>query len=156
MAYYVPRARKLPMLPKGWVEKSQSSQTEEEAMILPAFFNLAESMRIDAPSPTQSTPDARRAPKSPVDADLYSVLNSIQVIKFRRPLINPGTNDRRIFGSVLVEEIVEAFKQDHGVIVAPSSVKIAARIKEVGSHDISVALPGSERSIKLTVIVEPE
>lgn len=81
------------------------------------------------------------------DADSFS--NALDGKKVKIEML-VGDNDR-LFGSVTAQMVAEAIQEQHGIEVDRRKIELRGAIKEVGEHEIAVAV---YREIKAAMVVE--
>ncbi|KAJ3195241.1 hypothetical protein HDU82_002187 [Entophlyctis luteolus] len=155
LAYYVPRAKGIPILPKNWERKTAFDKNAIKS-VLPAFFDPA-AMVSPAPSSLGWSASSARKASTPEQIEGASALAKVTELEFKLPLIDP--KGRRTFGSVTVEDIIAKLREAHGVTsLAKDDVVVlgmGGRIKEIGEHPITVRTPTGSL-INITVKVNPE
>ncbi|KAJ3218221.1 hypothetical protein HDU67_006330 [Dinochytrium kinnereticum] len=145
LAYYVPRSGGKPILPEGWQPPVKKDDSLPD-LILPAIFEAAAD--FSGRSKKAKTP-AKESTQSPLVS-----LTDIKELRFTRPVIVPG--ESRIFGSVSSDDIVTRLREEYKITVDKSAITLMAgpRIKELGPHQISIAVGAGK--VELEVIVDAE
>ncbi|KAJ3332000.1 hypothetical protein HDU76_001616 [Blyttiomyces sp. JEL0837] len=152
LAYYVPRSKRLPILPEGWKPKENLSG-KKNIVVLPVGFDAS---LLSPTSPTLMSAIASKTSTKKKAIEIDGVaLSAIKELTFFRPLIDPKS--QRTFGSVSAEDISAMLRDSHGLVVERSAISIDApngKIKEIGKHVITINVGNTHAA--LDVIVSPE
>jgi ribosomal protein L9 len=72
-------------------------------------------------------------------------------LRFTRPLID--SREKKTFGSVTAEDIIQNLKDQHSIVIEKSAVSIAGgRIKEIGEHVVKIKI-NNQPDVELKVFV---
>ena len=138
LAYYVPRVNGQPILPKDWKPAVKEADLKLE-FIVPAFATVPY-------SETQTV--LPQEPVVPVAA-LKSSLEKVS-LRFERVRIQPDTT--RFYGSVNVQDIVKALRQEHLLVVDKEAITIPeGKLKTLGQYSIEIKVGSQVVSIPLEI-----
>ncbi|KAJ3089139.1 hypothetical protein HK102_007102, partial [Quaeritorhiza haematococci] len=174
LAYYVPRDMGKPILPEGWKPKPTEDELRVE-QIVPAFTTVSIDALVQHQSVTKPTFDPNRitSPQAPTPASMTDLgkrdaIESIRSLTFERVRISK--DDKRIYGSVSADDIVEMLQSQYGIKVGKESVHMAhdgepatqgfrdggepVRIRHIGNYKVNIRVGSNVEDVTLDVVVK--
>jgi ribosomal protein L9 len=125
--------------------------TPDWIQIVPASFNIELLKPYSSPGGDKTN---QMSVKGKLEHENIVALSTLGKLAFSRPLIAAG--DKRIFGSVSVDDIIAELRDAHGISLERGSVQIVeGRIKEVGTYQAKIKLSGT-KEVALDINVIPE
>ncbi|KAI8585874.1 hypothetical protein BDZ88DRAFT_455514 [Geranomyces variabilis] len=150
LAYYVPRVKGKPILPEGWEPRIREDDVVLET-IVPAFSSVrVERRQTQTETGFATTAKPNRGERLTLDSEKHAALQLVPQLTFER--VRMRADSDRIYGSVTPEDIVLDLLNKHGIVLEKEAVRLEARIKEIGSHSVQVAI-GELPSVELQIVV---
>jgi ribosomal protein L9 len=121
--------------------------------ITPAFMSVPYSeAQSTSPSPAEGGLGGKYKSAADLYAEIHQKVSSLTPIEFRRVRI--AKDSVKIFGSVTAQDVANYLKESHDIEIDMNFIIFGGdgRLKEVGSHQVSISLPEYE-NVPITIDV---